>query len=213
MARTKAGDYDQRRAAIVEKAAELYARRGFLGASVADLAAALGTSKALIYHYYSSKEDILFEVMDSHLRQLSHAADEIMNRNLEPADKLRELSRAFMRLYVGAAARHKVLLNELDALPANRRAEIVRRQRRLIAAVEGLLVQIQPALAARPRLRRPAAMLYFGMINWTHTWFREGGQAKAGEVADLAADLALRGLEGLRGALASVPPPWGGTRR
>jgi len=197
MARTQAADYDQRRAAIVDKAAELYARRGFAGASVADLAAALGASKSLIYHYYPSKEDILFEVMDQHLRQLTGAADGVMARALDPAEKLREIARAFMRLYVGAAARHKVLLNELDSLPSERRAEIVRRQRRLIAAVEGLLVEIQPKLAEQPQILRPAAMLFFGMINWTHTWFREDGAASAAEVADLAADLALRGLEGL----------------
>jgi len=197
MARTQAADYDRRRAAIVERAAELYARKGFLGASVADLAEALGTSKSLIYHYYPSKEDILFEVMDQHLRQLTGAADGVMARALDPAEKLREIARAFMRLYVGAAARHKVLLNELDSLPLERRGEIVRRQRRLIAAVEGLLVEIQPKLAEQPQILRPAAMLFFGMINWTHTWFREDGETSAVEVADLAANLALRGLEGL----------------
>ncbi len=197
MARTQAADFDQRRAAIVDKAAELYARRGFAGASVADLAAALGTSKSLIYHYYPSKEDILFEVMDQHLRQLTGAADGVMAQALQPAEKLREIARAFMRLYVGAAARHTALLNELDSLPPDRRAEIVRRQRRLIGAVEGLLVEIQPTLRTQPQIVRPAAMLFFGMINWTHTWFREDGAASAAEVADLAADLALRGLEGL----------------
>jgi AcrR family transcriptional regulator len=196
VARTQAADYDQRRAAIVDTAAELYARRGFAGASVADLAAALGTSKSLIYHYYPSKEYILFEVMDQHLRQLTGAADFVMAQALEPAEKLRELARAFMRLYVGAAARHKVLLNELDSLPTERRAEIVRRQRRLIGAVEGLLVEIQPKLRAQPQILRPTAMLFFGMINWTHTWFREDGPASAAEVADLAVDVTLKGLAG-----------------
>lgn len=197
MARTQAADYDQRRAAIVDKAAELYARRGFASASVADLATALGISKSLIYHYYPSKEDILFEVMDQHLRQLTGAADLVMAQTIEPSEKLREIARAFMRLYVGAVARHKVLLNELDSLPAERRVEIVRRQRRLIGAVESLLVEIQPKLRAQPQILQPAAMLFFGMINWTHTWFREDGAANAAEVADLAADIALGGLERL----------------
>ncbi|MGH7024454.1 MAG: TetR/AcrR family transcriptional regulator [Caulobacteraceae bacterium] len=192
MARTQAADYAERRAAIVDRAAELYASKGFAGASVADLAHALGASKSLIYHYYPSKEEILFEVMDQHLRLLDEAADEVMARSIPAPDKLRELARAFMRLYVGAAARHKVLLNELDALPPTRRAEIVSRQRRLIEAVESLLVDIQPGLSAE--LRRPATMLFFGMINWTHTWYRPGGVASAQEVADLATDIALKGL-------------------
>jgi AcrR family transcriptional regulator len=197
MARTQAADYEERRAAIVEAATALYARDGFLGASVAQLADALGASKSLIYLYYASKEDILFEVMDSHLRALDEAAMQVMGRDMPPADKLREIARRFMHLYVGAAARHKVLLNELGALPPQRRAEVVRRQRRLIEAVEGLLVEIQPKLARRKRARRPAAMLFFGMINWTHTWFHETGAASAADVADLAADITLKGLAGL----------------
>ena len=43
---------------------------------------------------------------------------------------------AFMRLYAGAQDSHKVLLNELDNLPPERRAEVVAKQRRIIAAVE-----------------------------------------------------------------------------
>ena len=195
MARTQAADYSERRAAIVDMAARLYADKGFLGASVADLAEALGASKSLIYHYYPSKEEILFEVMDQHLRLLSAAAEDVLARDLPPRDKLRALARAFMGLYVGAADRHKVLLNELSALPPARRAEIVARQRRLIGDVEQLLTAINPDLS--PPLRRPAAMLFFGMINWTHTWFRADGPVGAEQVADLAADLTLLGLRGL----------------
>ena len=197
MARTQAVDYEQRREAIVEKAAELYAAKGFLGASVADLAEALGASKSLIYHYYPSKEDILFEVMDSHLRDLNDAMNRVVGMDLEPPKKLRELTRSFMRLYVGAAARHKVLLNELDNLLPERRAEVVSRQNSHIKMVERLLVEIQPKLKRRKRAQTPAALLYFGMINWTHTWFRAGGAASAMDVADLAADIALNGLKGL----------------
>ena len=197
MARTQAIDYEQRREAIVDKAAELYAAKGFLGASVSDLADALGASKSLIYHYYPSKEDILFEVMDSHLRDLAEAIEAVMALELTPPERVREITRSFMRRYVGAAARHKVLLNELDSLPPERRADIVSRQKRLIDVVEKLLVEIQPKLKKRRGAQTPAAMLFFGMINWTHTWFRPTGGVSATEVADMAADLMLRGLEGL----------------
>ncbi|HEY7899822.1 MAG TPA: TetR/AcrR family transcriptional regulator [Caulobacteraceae bacterium] len=192
MPRPQAADYAERRAAIVEGAAGLYAEHGFRGASVADLAARLGSSKALIYHYFSSKEDILFEVMDQHLRALDVAAEAVAARADAPAQTLRDLARAFMAHYAGAQARHRVLLNELAALPPGRRAEIVGRQRRLIAIVERLVARLQPEL--EPRLRRPAAMLFFGMINWTHTWFDPGGAVSGTEIADLASTLMLRGL-------------------
>ena len=71
MARTQAADYGVRREAIVEKAARLYAERGFLGASISDLAKVCRISKSLIYHYYPSKEDILFDVMHSHVARVA----------------------------------------------------------------------------------------------------------------------------------------------
>ncbi len=75
MARPQSPDYDRRREAILEAAAHLYAKRGFQGASVADLAKAGGTSKSLIYHYFPSKDDILYETMATHLDALVEAAD------------------------------------------------------------------------------------------------------------------------------------------
>jgi AcrR family transcriptional regulator len=194
MARTQAADYDLRKLAIVEAAAALFAEKGFLGASLVDLAASCGSSKSLIYHYYPSKEDILFDVMASHVEALNDALDEVEAKGGDAAAKVRRLTHAFMRLYVGAAHRHKVLLNELDQLPADRRAEVVSRQRRLILRVEGYLEELQPKLRRSRKLARPATMLFFGMINWTHTWFDPDGRATADEVADLCVDVLLGGL-------------------
>jgi len=192
MARTRAEDYAQRRQAIVEKAALLYAKKGFDGASLADLARACKTSKSLIYHYFGSKEDILFEVMESHVRALVEAARAVAKSPAPAPDKLRRLTHDFMHLYEGARARHRVLLNELGRLPNGQRAAIVREQRELIETVADLLTAIRPELAGDMRV--PAAMLYFGMINWTHTWFDPKGPVTADMIADLAADVAITGL-------------------
>ena len=196
MARTQAADYDERRLAIVEAAAALYARRGFQGASIADLAQRCKVSKSLIYHYYAAKEDILFDVMISHVRALDEAAQAALAGRAPAAAKLRELAGAFMELYVGAADRHKVLLNDLDNLPRARRAEIVGVQRGLIEAVRSLLVEIEPRLK-RSKSSLAAAMLFFGMINWTHTWFDPRGPVSAAALADMAVDLTLGGLPAL----------------
>ena len=193
MARTQAADFGERRAAIVEHAAELFAERGFLGASIADLADACETSKSLIYHYYDSKEDILFNVMQSHVQALLDAAEAIAAQEMTPAAKLRELTLAFVRLYVGAAARQRVLLNELQRLSIEQRAIVVGIQRRLIAIVEEILAAVRPDL--RAPLKRPAAMLYFGMINWMHTWLAPEGPVRPDRIAELAANLFLEGIE------------------
>jgi hypothetical protein len=86
-----------------------------------------------------------------------------------------------------------VLLNELSRLPERQRAQIVREQRELIDIVSGLLTIIRPNLS--PEMRVPAAMLYFGMINWTHTWFDPKGPVTPDAIADMAAQMAVRGLQ------------------
>ncbi|ANP45627.1 TetR/AcrR family transcriptional regulator [Candidatus Viadribacter manganicus] len=194
MARTQAADYDERKLAIVEQAAALFASRGFNGASVADIAERCKTSKSLIYHYYESKEDILFDVMISHVRALEAAAADALAANAGAEQKLRDLTQLFMALYVGAADRHKVLLNDLGYVPKARRAEIVAVQRGLIESVRKLLVEIEPALKRRDGASFSAAMLFFGAINWTHTWYDPKGAMTPEALADMAADLTLGGL-------------------
>jgi len=190
MARPQSPDYDKRRDAIVDAAASLYARRGFVGASVADLADACGTSKSLIYHYFPAKDDILYAVMTSHLDALVAAA-ETSARAGDAETRLRALTLAFMRLYAGAKDRHKVLLNELDNLPPARRAEVVAKQRRIIGTVERLVQTLRPDLGD---VALPLTMLFFGMINWTHTWFRAEGQISADRLAEMAVDVMMHGL-------------------
>ena len=191
MARPQSPDYDKRRDAILAAAARLYARRGFQGASVADLASACSTSKSLIYHYFPSKDDTLHAVMAAHLDDLVDAADEAMQAG-NAEERLRALTLAFMRLYAGARDSHKVLLNELDNLPPRQRAEVVAKQRRIIAVVETLIREIRPDLNP---LTLPLTMLFFGMINWTHTWLRPQGPISAEAIADLAVNLMRDGLK------------------
>ena len=191
MARTQAADYEQRREAIVEKAAHLFASTGFMGASVSDLAGACKTSKSLIYHYYPSKEDILYAVMASHVDQLNEDVAKVMARDAPATELLREMVHAFMNHYLDAADRQKVLLNELDRLPADKRQAIVAKQRRIIDAVARLIGEADTTLAADPNRVRVQTMLLFGMINWTHTWFNPAGPVSADQLADMAVELVL----------------------
>jgi AcrR family transcriptional regulator len=194
MARTQAADYELRRADIVEKAAGLYAAKGFRGASVSDVAEACGISKSLVYHYFPSTRDILFSVMSSHVEDLLAAVETAGARNAAPRVKLKALLRDFLALYAGAADRQTVLLNELDQLDPEARAKIVGAQRLVIDKVEAILGEVRPDLSTSDK-HRVVTMLFFGMINWLHTWYDPEQPIKPDAVADLAAALFLDGLE------------------
>ncbi len=178
----------------METAAVLYAKKGFLGTSVSELTEACGISKSLLYHYYASKEDILFDVMDLHVLSLVEAATRIEAGKGSAEAKLRALAHELMRLYSGAQANQKILLNELPNLPEPRRAIIVRHQRDVLDVVDRLLIKLCPKLTKTPALRRPIVMMFFGMLNWTHIWFDPNGPIKSDSIADLATNMFLGGL-------------------
>jgi AcrR family transcriptional regulator len=194
MSRTQSADYRKRQEMIRQTAAKLYASKGFLGASISAIADACKTSKSLIYHYYPSKEDILFDVMDAHVQALVEAAQLVEAEDAPPATRLRHLAHELMRLYNGAQIQQKILLSELHNLPPGRRAEIVAHQRQVLDVVDRLLAALRPDLNARPDLRRPTVMMFFGMLNWTHTWFNPAGSVTGDTIADMATDMFLAGL-------------------
>ncbi|MGC1303697.1 MAG: TetR/AcrR family transcriptional regulator [Caulobacteraceae bacterium] len=197
MARTQSTDYEQRRSDIVEHAARLYAKRGFRGASVADIAKAGNISKSLIYHYFPSTRDILCEVMRSHVEALLETALAVRDLPIGPEDKLARLLRDFVALYANAADRQTVLLNELDELSNEARTVIVEVQRRIISTIESILLEVRPDLRSRAK-RRTITMLILGTINWLHTWYDPKGQILPDEISRIASDLLLTGLVSLK---------------
>ncbi len=195
MARPQSPDYDQRRQLILDQAAGLFATQGFHSASVASIADACGTSKALIYHYFSSKEEILFGAMADHVGLLLETATEAMAGDLPPADKLRDVTRKFLGIYRSSRPRHVVLMNELKSLEPSQRKQIVGLERDVIAVFEALIGDIGGAAMDDAHTRTVATRLFMGMINWTYTWFEEGGAMTSDQVADMAAETFITGLE------------------
>jgi AcrR family transcriptional regulator len=194
MARPQADDYGEKQQLIRDRAAELFAARGFAGASIADVAAACGCAKSLIYHYFDSKEEILSDLLEAHVQALIAGAEAAIAMGGGAEARFRALVQAHMALYVGARAKHILLLNELGSLPPARKAAIVALERRLIGLTADVLVDLVPALGERPALRMPVAMSFYGMINWTYTWYRPEGKLAPATLGDLIADLFLSGL-------------------
>lgn len=190
MARTQSADYEVRREAMLDKAAALFSSKGFHGAAMTDLAVACEVSKSLLYHYFPSKEDVLYEVMTSHLDELVEDVKTVLSEDGRVEEKISHLVHAFMNHYVGAADRHKVLLNELKNLPPDRQSAIVAKQRSIINSVQSLLSGLRGSPKDTAKLRA-FTMLMFGMINWTHTWFNPGGAVSSDELADMVVDLML----------------------
>jgi AcrR family transcriptional regulator len=195
MARTRSAHYPENQARILETAARLFAARGFARVSIAALAAACQCSKALLYHYYPSKEALLYTLLRSHLETLRTVTEQALATSTDPEVQFRALVRANMTIYARSRDKHIVLMNDLHCLPPAQRQDIRLVERRLTTLVADLLTRMRPELRQDTRLRMPYAMMFYGMLNWTYIWYDDHGPVGPEEFARRAADLFLHGFK------------------
>ena len=194
MARPRAADHDQKRCAILDQSAKLFADRGYARTSMSEIAAACGSSKALLYHYYENKEQLLYDLLEVHFVKLEGAVKAADAHNAQPVERLRGLIAALLAAYEGADALHKVQINELSALPVPRQQELKAYERRLVDLFASALRDINPSLAKGNRLLKPVTMSLFGMINWSYLWFRPGGPMSRAAYANLVTQIMVDGI-------------------
>ena len=197
MARGRAATYDDQRDAILARAAELFARRGYAGTTMNDIADACGLSKATLYHYYDDKYALLVSICEEHVGTLRTLVAEVDALRLPPEARLRELIRRFVEAYADARDAHRVLTEDVRFLVDVDRERVLGTERALVAAIAQAVAAVRPELA-EAHLAKPLTMLLFGMINWMFTWVRPDGALDHDALAPMVTDLFLGGLPAVK---------------
>jgi TetR/AcrR family transcriptional regulator len=197
MARTRATDYDDKRRAILDRSAELFAEHGYDRASMSKIAEACGVSKANLYHYYKDKEELLFDVIRFHLEELLEVVEAVDRPDLAPADRLKELVAALLEAYRDADAQHNVQINGMRLLTSDRQGELKEMERDLVKIFSDAVAGVAPQLKGT-KLLKPVTMSLFGMINWHYLWFKSTGEVTRADYAELVSQLIVDGTRNLR---------------
>jgi AcrR family transcriptional regulator len=193
MARPRAEDYDDKKQLILDQAAELFSQKGFAGTSIATISKFCNTSKALIYHYYQSKETLLFDMLHSHCTLLLVTAVDTADGDGSAEQKLRKLLELFMDIYVTSRDKHVVLLNDLHWLAEDQQVEIRELERKVVRIFRDLINDIRPDLAEPTRLALSMSIL--GSLNWTYIWFKPDGILSPKTFAEITANNFLLGIK------------------
>ena len=198
MARPRAANHDEKRQAILERSAELFAAHGYDRASINMLARACDMSKALFYHYYFEKLEVLFDIIRTHIEHILAVTSGLEEpRHTDPRVYLLKLSEALLDAYRSADTKHHVQINQLHLLPRRQQKIIKDMERKL---VDRFAVAIAPCLPIEARdhsLLKPITMSLFGMLNWNYLWFREHGPLSRRDYAKLTASLLIEGAQAL----------------
>jgi AcrR family transcriptional regulator len=193
-----AQDHDDKRAAILRAAARLFADEGYGRASMSKVARVCGISKANIYHYYPSKEALLFDMLDTHLRYLRDRIGNLSFPSSDPNAKVLHMITEVLLAYQGANAEHEVLLNATKALPPEQQKILRQHQSDLIGYGQAILTAITPpsVVADRDKMRA-FTMSVFGMLNWHYKWCRDADAQTRQAHAQVIAQLVIGGAPSL----------------
>lgn len=194
MARTQSKDYFDIRQGILRSAARLFAEKGFSTTTIVDLANACNSSRGALYHYFSSKEEILNGIIGEHVSTMLEDLNTIAEARLEPQAHLRAVVRKIMELNAVNNSEQIVLLNDWNQLDDETRAEIGASQRKIIAIVRDALARVDTAHRMTPKFATTYAMSLLGSINYTYAWYDPNGVVTPQDYADQVVDVFLNGF-------------------
>jgi len=183
-----------RRAEICRTAAALFRDRGFDATSVSDVARALGLTKAGLYHYFESKEALLFEIMSYGLDRVRDEVLVPVRAVRDPEERLNQIVMRHACLATQGKGAVTHLGDEIRALPPAARRQLEERMRKYVNMVRDTLVELKAAGRLRDVDPTVAAFSLIGMILWLPRWFRQDGRLSQQQVAKEIAKLALGGL-------------------
>lgn len=183
-----------KRSRIVREAAALFDRSGYHSTSMDDIARAVGISKPTLYHYFRSKDDILFYIHEEVI-EFNIAQEERRNAlGMSAAQQLLELITDVIELNVTRPGYVRVFFEHYRELPAEQQQEIQAKRDRFRDIVEGVIARGVEEGDFRPIDPRLATLFLLGAGNWSYQWFRADGPRTARELAYLFWDYFLRGM-------------------
>ncbi len=201
-----------KRSALMREAAGAFNARGFHNTSLDDVAAALGVTKAALYHYVRSKQEILFEchMMAYDLGDQALAFAREHGRN--GLARAGMVARRFVELYGGEMGRFAVL-SEHDALDPDQRDAVLARRDAFDRSLRTIVEEGIADGSVRPLDAKLAVLFFMGAVNWMATrWYRPDGPLSAAEIAAGFEDLFVSALRGEPGAGPRAAPRARGPR-
>lgn len=194
MARTRSPKFEDIQLGILKKAARLFATHGYERTSIGDLVRVCDLSRGAIYHYFESKEAILFAMMDSLVRGLLERLTEAAAAEGEPLERLRNIIVAFVEYNARSPEQQAILLNDIGALSRAEQKQIRSVEKQVVELVADAIIAADTRGLVTARTRKVYTMMLFGMINYTYTWYDAKGPVKPRGLAEMAADLFFNGL-------------------
>jgi AcrR family transcriptional regulator len=175
---------DERKHLVIDAAARLFETRGFHGTSMQEIAAEVGITKAALYHYVNSKEQLLYEIHDAFVSTMVAEAEEFIEGHPLATEQLEFLIRSIFRNVAQYRPYVRAFFQDISGLGEDWGERIKEKRARYEAIVRGsLALGVEQGAFAMPVSPNLAAMFFFGACNWAYQWMQPDGAMPPKELA------------------------------
>ncbi len=185
--------FDRRLAGVLEHAARIFCEKGYEGASMRDLSRVTGMSLAGLYHYFESKEELLYLIQKHTFRNIIENVRTRLEGSDDPAARIRIFIESHLEYSLANKEAMKVLVHEDDTLKNEHGSEVRAIKREYYRICFELLEDFR-RMQGLQFSSRLAVLSLFGMINWIYTWHNPRVDADAQGLARQMGDIFLHGV-------------------
>ncbi|MGW4489481.1 TetR/AcrR family transcriptional regulator [Amycolatopsis sp. NPDC004368] len=177
---------------LLQHATKLFAKKGFDRTSVQEIVEAAGVTKGAMYHYFGSKDDLLYEIYARVLREQTSQLERVASSAAPLRERLTAAASDVVVSSIDNLDDNTIFLQSLHQLSADKRKAVRAERRKYHERFRGLIEEGQAT--GEFRTDKPADLVvdfFFGSVHHLGTWYRRGGPLSAREVGDQFADLLL----------------------
>lgn len=189
--------YKARRREIVRMAAKVFDEKGYEATTLNDIAARLNTDRASLYYYVGSKEELLQAIVGEVMEENVATAERVMAEAGSAPEKIQALIEYMIASFDRNYPHMYVYVEDLARI-ARQKSDWARDVLSKTKRFESIVVRILEEGRADGSFRSDlpnhvSALALFGMINWTHRWYKPGSQHSPKEIAETFSALFLDG--------------------
>jgi AcrR family transcriptional regulator len=182
-------------ARIVDAAVSLFAEKGFHSTSVQEVVDRAAVTKGAMYHYFRSKDDLLYEIYHRLIGRQLADLDRIVSAGRPPADTVREIILSLVETTTARLDEAAIFTREMYRLDEERLAALRAERRRYHETFREVVAEGQRAgLFATAASAETVTQVVFGVVNQLPVWYRPDGPLPPRQLAAELAAFILAGL-------------------
>lgn len=180
---------------LLRVATRLFAEKGFEATSVQEIVQLAGVTKGALYHYFSAKDDLLYEVYARVLRMQTERLNRFADAPEPIQDRLRAASVDVVVTSIANLDDTKIFQRSMHQLSPDRQRAVREHRRRYHERFRSLIEEGQRSGVFRDDVSADLVVdFFFGSVHHLGSWYRSGGPLTADQVAASFGDLLMNAL-------------------